>query len=427
MSLHRLVRLLVAVFLIGATVITLSPYALSYVASTAIVNAPVVTLRTPFDGTLAKASDPAGSGVRPTDPLLRLVVDESNRREFTSLVAQQSSLTGQINAHKTELRALEGIAQELEARRYRYLARAAEWLSETTQQAEAEARATTLEHDRMKRDLERSRALQSRGTLSEVALRDAEMDLAMAEADQIRSDARVAALRVKAKSLAAGVVMDGVSDGLQDTTNRLTDLDLRIAETKRLISALQGQLSAVSRQIALLRGSAINSSVLVPRATMDGVIWRTSPPPGTRLLAGDMMVQYIDCTRRFLQVEMPERFFERFQVGDPASIRLKGSDHWVIGTVRSVRGPGSHYDSPDLAAQLGEVERNQIAVHVELPPVAAATGSVAAAFCDVGRTADVHFARDEDGFLGMLTKTMAGAQGRLLSVLQGISGGPVGG
>ena len=426
MSLHRLLRLLVAAFLIGATVITLSPYALSYVASTAIVNAPVVTLRTPYDGTLAEASAPAGTGVRLSDPLARLVVDESHRREFTALVAEQSGISGEIGALQTQLSALEALDADLRTRKASYRDHAADWLREAIRQAEAEARAARLEQDNLLEELARTRALEARGALSAVALSDVEKELAIAEAERIRSDAQVDALRIKAKSLEAGVVMDGVSDGLQDIVNRLTDVELRSGEVKRQIAALQSRLGAVSRQIGLLMGSAINSNVLVPRAMMDGVIWQTSPPQGTRVLAGDVLVQYVDCTRRFLQVELPERYFERFQVGDVASIRLKGSETWINGRVRSVRGPGSHYDRPDLAAHLGNATSDQIAVQVDLPPIDIAAGG-AAGFCDVGRTADVHFAREREGVLGLATKAMAGMQGRVLTALKGISGGIAGG
>jgi hypothetical protein len=91
-----------------------------------------------------------------------------------------------------------------------------------------------------------------------------------------------------------------------------------------------------------------------------------------------------------MAVELPEREFERSKIGEDALVRLIGSDQWLRGRIRLVRGSAARADDRLLAAQVPSGERNSITVEVELPDDALPGRNN---FCNIGRLAEVRFQR----------------------------------
>jgi hypothetical protein len=69
-----LLRIVLAVGFIAATVVVLAPYAVSDVSKSAIVNAPLITIKAPFDGIISDASPGRSTAVAEGDrsPILGL-------------------------------------------------------------------------------------------------------------------------------------------------------------------------------------------------------------------------------------------------------------------------------------------------------------------------------------------------------------------
>jgi hypothetical protein len=113
--------------------------------------------------------------------------------------------------------------------------------------------------------------------------------------------------------------------------------------------------------------------------------------PGSVVAEGQVVLDLADCDHRFVAVELPEREFERIKPGDPASVRLIGSDQWREGYVRQVRGSAARADDRLLAAQVPIPTSGNITVEVSLPDVSG-TGR-GTSYCGIGRLADVRFHR----------------------------------
>src|SRR5207302_1400784 len=97
------------------------------------------------------------------------------------------------------------------------------------------------------------------------------------------------------------------------------------------------------------------------------------------------------CERRFVAVELPEREFEQIKSGNPAAVRLIGSDEWHQGMVRQIRGSAARTDDRLLAAQVPAPNPGNITVEVGLP--SRSEPAQQNSFCDVGRLAEVRFTR----------------------------------
>jgi len=78
-------------------------------------------------------------------------------------------------------------------------------------------------------------------------------------------------------------------------------------------------------------------------------------------------------------------------VGDPAAVRLVGSNRWVRGRVTSVSGSAARRDVQLLAAESPEPDPRRFLVEVALPP--SALDDRDSNRCGVGRLAEVRFHR----------------------------------
>lgn len=391
---HRVIRVVAVLVLLAATGYVLRPHVVSYVATAAVVNAPVITVRSPFDGVVVDPSGPLSQPVDSGAVLLRLVTERSDRTVLAELRAQHTALTGEAGALRDHAARLETLSGQLHGRSENHVAHARAALE--ARQAEARARIdaarTTLSE--LRGETARSRRLAESGAVSRVAVVDAEAREAVSERLLAAEMARLDALRAATAALADEVAVDTVSDGLTQLLNRRGEIELRLAETEMRQATLAARGAALREQIAVLERRSRAQDSFLARATANGIIWKPSPPAGMPVLTGDELVRVLDCDRRFIEVAVPERHFERLKPGDPASIQLKGARERIAGRVEAVRGAGGRFDRPSLAAAVPQADDRQLSVIVGLPPARLSDPGIAASFCHVGRTADVRFARD---------------------------------
>jgi hypothetical protein len=128
----------------------------------------------------------------------------------------------------------------------------------------------------------------------------------------------------------------------------------------------------------------------------DHVVWSMPATPGSVVSEGQSVLDLADCNHRFIAVELPDREFERIKPGDPASVRLIGSDEWRQGYVRQVRGSAARADDRLFAAQVPVATRGNITVEVSFPP-AGPIGDTT--YCNIGRMAEVRFQRSQPGIV----------------------------
>jgi multidrug resistance efflux pump len=137
------------------------------------------------------------------------------------------------------------------------------------------------------------------------------------------------------------------------------------------------------------------------------VVWSVTASPGSAVVEGQSIFDLANCRSRFVSVELPERQVENIGHGDPAQVRLIGSDRWISGTVVQVRGSAAHVDGRLLAAQLPKPSSQQVSVEVLLP--ADSQSPDASRQCDIGRQAEVRFDRGIGDMFDLIGRAFAGA------------------
>ncbi|MGB0661918.1 MAG: HlyD family secretion protein [Mangrovicoccus sp.] len=411
---YRVFRLGAAAILIAATVMTVSPYIFSYVSTSAVVNAPLTTVKSPYDGTITTPSLEPGHLVTRTETLLRLSVDEYNRLFFNDLLAEQTNLNGELRAVRSQRKSLESLKSTLRFRLGAHKKNIDDWLEARLDEATADLRKAEIEFEEAVEVVERNKSLVAKGALSKVAFDDAEQIAALAEKNIEIYAAQLEALSVAKSALAEGIVLQADSSGFNNLQDRIDQVEVRLSELNRQKTSLETQLSAINRKIASLNSSSIIRDVYSPAPQIDGIIWRPSPPSGTRILAGDEIAQVLNCDKRFMLVAISERHFEKIHPGSTAHFRLKGSQDWLNGTVHSIRGANSAVISDELAAKPGKVDDDQLSVQIALPKADLSDPVTITSFCDVGRTADVRFDRSGKTGIEVLDNIFAGLKAGVL-------------
>lgn len=410
---HRSLRLSAALAVIAAAGMILAPHVVSYVSTSAVVNAPVISIKAPFDGVVVQPSADLSAPVQHGEQLLQLVADRVDRTLLGDLVARRAISSGELAGIETQRARLHALRDRLRDRKSRYVAEISEWLAARSDEADARAGAARIRLDQLTEEMQRHQRLAAKGSLSAVALTDAKADADTARLALASALAQHRSVRLAARAVHADVAIDGTADGLGQILQRLDELEIWLAETEQKRTALTAKVTALDSQIATLRHRSEAREVFAPTAQSFGVLWKTSPPQGTPVLVGDELMRVLDCGRRFIEVAIPERHFERIKPASPAVVRLKGGDVWLTGQVEAVRGAGGRYDRPALAADVPRMDDSQLSVLVRLPPVDVSRPDVARGFCDVGRTADVRFEKSRGDLTRSLTGLVGAARDRL--------------
>lgn len=390
---HRFVRVVAGLGLTVAAGLTIYPSVFNHVSTEAVVNAPVVTLRAPFDGTVTAPSPGISTSVALDDPLVVLSRDRVDENIIGDLEARLVAISGRFNAVAAQRTALRALRDSLSRRATMHAEWAAAWLAARETEAEARTAAASARLSEAEAHRDRQRRLAQSGALTRVALDSAETDARVAESLRAAERAAHVRLSVARQALQDGVPLNEGGEGQSVILSRLDDLDLQLAALDKDHASLDAERQALIKQIAFHEAILRDREVFTPRAQFAGIVWEVSPPVGTPVLQGDKLVRLLDCTKRVVEVAIDERHFERIAPGAMARIRLKGSQHWQDAEITAVIGSGSRISRPTPGGVTLATSDGQLNVFLGLPATDPRDPTVARAFCDVGRAAEVRFER----------------------------------
>jgi multidrug resistance efflux pump len=284
-------------------------------------------------------------------------------------------------------------------------------LGHEIEEVEAE-RTGCLAEVRQRRDVgSRMEQLAKSGATSHIRSAEALANQEAASTKCEMADARLSRLRAELGSAQNGVFLrDGTNDVPYSQQQR-DRLFLRRQELETDILQETSRAAQLAAEVTEERSRLDRVGHYDVTLPADYVVWSVAASPGSAVTEGQVVLDLANCQSRFLAVELPEREFERIKPGDPAAIRLIGSDEWGKGQVRQVRGSAARGDDRLFAAQLPNPTSGQIAVEIGLS--ADAVPADRSNFCDIGRLAEVRFARPRPAIVGTLTSALRWVADRL--------------
>lgn len=403
----RILRLSAATLLIGAAVATVAPHATNHISSSAVVNAPLLAVRAPFSGLLSQGSAAFASPVAAGSTLLRLGADRLDQDAVEAVQAEITATDAEVAALVTQIATVEGMQADLRQRIAAHDAAALDYLEMAKRVADAALDRAGAQLRQIEAERARLSRLAASGTATEAALDEIEARHGMAIAEVDEAAARRESVGLEARSLREGITLGPATDAMDYARQRLDEVTLQLAELRSRRDRLSGRRGALDAQLVAMASDLARRTSFEPVAPDSAVVWRAAPADGSSVAEGDLLMELLDCRNRFVEVSLPGRLFEEIRPGDPATILFKGASDRIGAHVEAVGGAGARFDHPSLASDPPEVDDGDIQVLVRLDPTNAGSPEVAASFCDVGRMAEVRFARLGQGPLDWAARTTA--------------------
>jgi len=381
----RSTRLVLAASLIAVSAIGFAPYVFNDVSTQAAINAPLIRLSAPVDGTVADL--PADGRYFAKASSIRLLDLSQDTGDVADLAAAADLAQAQIDLAQRQLAELRSEEQRLEKRASAFNAATSARLGEDRGGALADLNGCQAERVQQAATLARVRKLAAEGFMSPAAVEKAEAAATRTNSECSSAAAKLRSIEVTEKAARAGVF---IGDSYNDAPYATQQAD-RLMLQRQIIEKTLGDATAQHTQAKLrLKDALGRASYRAPAGTL---IWAATASSGAAVRAGEPILDLVDCRRRFVQVALPERKAEAIVPGGPADVRLIGSDRWMKGRISSITGAASRREERLLAASTySKPGAREIIVDVAL------TASAPEALdpsrrCDVGRLAEVRFSR----------------------------------
>jgi multidrug resistance efflux pump len=343
-----------------------SPGLWNITSSQAVVNARIMTLHPPIDGTVAESPPAVGQAVTAGSPLLRIVNVRADDSHLEELKTEAVSLDQRVVALKKQHEALETLKSRLQGNVRRYQAAAVRRLERQLEEAKALAEATDafVRQRHYKRE-QAEMLVRENG----VARQDAVTARLAAEA--ARSKAAQAQAVVRRLSAELEAVRSGLYLGRGDAGNdvpysqqRIHDLEIRQQDILAKIEEFTARAAQVRRQVQIETERLGRNKDAVLKAPSDGVVWRRPAKAGSPVTRQTPVLQLLDASDIFVDAIVPAKYVGDIRPGDKVVIELIGTREEIPGTVKDVLGQVALGEDRTLAAEVPKLGKREVHVLV---------------------------------------------------------------
>jgi hypothetical protein len=298
-----------------------------------------------------------------------------------------------------QTRDLTKLRTTLIARRDALVAARVAWFIPRLAEATANISRANINFLDAQRNAQRIEKLVLSGVVTQSNALDSEVELSKAAAELAIQQAAFDQLVVERDTLDGEMGVDLTSTAFEQIEYRLDEITIRLADIEARLLERYAQRAGTMTQINSMAIEAQRQESFSPHVTTAGIIWEASPAEGTTVVTGERVATVLDCARRFLEVELPERNFENVPTGTMATVQLKGSSLTFSARVLAAYGSGARPNNDMQAARERIETRNGFRVIVGLGGVNVDDITAAGSFCDVGRTAEVRFELADDNLV----------------------------
>ena len=388
----RLARPAVGIGLLGLAAWSLVPLLLNVSSRQAVVNAPVVTLRSPIDGSVTFLCRTAsGASASANTPILEVRNALADDDRLDALKDEKVLLEARIKGHQQQLADLTILRDTLGDAACKY--------------RNARLRTLELECDGAKAVLESARAVEKQRISEEELLsrlqdshsvsgQDAGAAGFAAEAARhtvVQAQKSVANLEEQIRALHNGIHV-GPGDGRNDlpySAQRLHEIGFRMEEIRANLRQDEAKLAQLMRHIRGEEARLALRSRFTVKTPVDSVVWRQHVVSGSTIKADSPLLDLIDPGEIFIDAVISEQDLSRVRPGDSAEVRVVGSNGKWEATVRQVVGRNLPWPNPLLAAEAVPASKQE--AHVILSFNEPFSPGTAAGNVPIGLPAEVTF------------------------------------
>lgn len=355
----------------------------------AVVNARIVTLRSPIDGTVSSKSShsTALSVVNEGDVILRVVNARGDRNRLDDLRRQISRLDSERPTLAAKLASSHALQQDLarqasqfrEGRILQLEARIAEIQSAIESAISRREEAATA--------VERASSLIKSGSVSTVELARLIRDQSVAQQTEIGTRRRVDAANVELTAAKNGTYIGDSYNDRPSSVQREEEMRQRVGDLNADLAHADAEIDWLSREIAFEQLHYIARSEADITAPVSGRIWEMMTSTGEDVRAGQALLKLLDCNGAVVTANVTESVYNQLQLGEPAKFEPNDGSPAIKGLVVNLTGASGA--PANLAINPDTLNKEPYRVTVSMPHIGA-TGKD----CEVGRTGRVVFDRD---------------------------------
>jgi multidrug resistance efflux pump len=358
---------------------------LATTSAEATVNARLINLRAPIDGTvsLVAPSLAVGTEVEPNEALLYIVNTRADRGRLDDLRRTINGLTSDMHAAEKRVAQLKGIEENLVAQRNAFQEGRIRQLEARANELKVQITSAEATHHDAQQAMERAKKLNATGSQTIATLLHAERDFKTSglaiEAAKIRLEGNKIELDAARKGLFVGDSYNDLprsAQRLDEVRQQLLDGSARVEENKGRIAYLGNELAAEQQQLAIHLHADI-------KATVRGRIWEVLTANGEEVRVGQSLLRILDCAGAVVTATVSEAVYNKLFIGQPTHFRLRGESTEYAGTVVGLTGLAAA--GSNFAIEQTALTREPYHVTIAVPGLAERKE------CNVGRTGQVTF------------------------------------
>jgi multidrug resistance efflux pump len=358
---------------------------LSTSSTEATINARLINLRAPIDGTVSVAvpTIAAGTLVKPGEVLLRLTNTRADRKRLDDLRRTASQLRSESSALKKQLEKLQAIAGDLRTQSDAFQESRIRQLETRAAEYTAEVQTTEAQLEDAEKSLNRSKDLKARGYQTLATLLHAERDFKVAGTKVEAARQRLESTKIELEGARKGLFVGDSYNDLPRSAQRVTEVEQQIADLTSQLDERQGRIAYLKKEETEETSNLASNSVADVAATVQGRIWETLTANGEEVRQGQDLLRVLDCAGAVVTATVSESTYNKLWVGQPAKFQLRGMSKEYAGSVAGLTGltaAGSNYAIDQTA-----LTREPYHVTIAVPALAGRQD------CNVGRTGNVTF------------------------------------
>ncbi len=325
---RRLVRPAVGIALLVLAFSALLPLFFDLRSIQAVVNAPLITLRSPIDGMVNfRCPTVSGAKAQANKPLFEIKNTLADENRLDDLKDEQALLAARAASYRQQLRDLGVLRESLSASARKYQEARLRMLE--AECAEAKARIESAKVVEKQRNAEKDQIAQLQGShsVSNLDAGAAEFAAEAAHHGVVQAQKNAEILEEQIRSLRDGVHV-GPGDGRNDlpySAQREHELSFRIEEIKVALQQDEAKLAQLERHIRSEKKSQARRAVFESTVPNEAVVWRRYVSGDTSIKADSPLLDLIDPAEVFIDAVIYETDMSRVSIGDTARVRLAGS------------------------------------------------------------------------------------------------------
>ncbi|MCC8938221.1 HlyD family efflux transporter periplasmic adaptor subunit [Bradyrhizobium sp. Arg68] len=352
----------------------------------AVVNARIVTLRSPIDGTVsAKPSNPTYlSALSEGDVILHVVNARGDRIRLDDLRRQVSRLENERPSLAAKLAAAEAAQQDLARQAGQFRDGRTLQLEARIAEIQSAIEAAAARREEATAAVERASSLVKSGSVSTVELARLTREQAIAQQTEIGARRRLDAAKVELTAVKNGTYLGDSYNDRPSSVQREEEMRQRVSDLRADLAHADAEIAWLTHEIAVEQIHYINRAEADIRAPINGRIWEMMTSPGEDVRAGQPLLKVLDCSGEVVTANVTESVYNRLKLGDPASFEPNDGSAAIEGVI--VNLTGSSGAPANLAINPDALNKEPYRVTVSMPALDSAGKD-----CAVGRTGRVVF------------------------------------